>query len=240
MRRIVWFSCGAASAIAAKIACDNYNNVEVVYCDTLASEHPDNKRFLNDVSKWIGKEIKIIKSDKFKDVDDVIQKTRYMSGISGARCTVELKKKPRELYQKKDDTHIFGFTADEQKRADRFDDNNSINTEWILIDNKIYKDDCYRILKEANIELPMMYKLGFEHNNCIGCVKSQSTGYWNKIRKLFPKVFETRCKQSRLLGVRLLRQNGERIFLDELKETENAPDDNIECGVVCQMPLELE
>lgn len=239
MRKIVWFSCGAASAIASKLAVEKYKDCEVLYCDTLASEHPDNKRFLEDVSRWIGKEIKIIKSEKFKDVDDVIAKTRYMSGISGARCTIELKKKPREMYQRIDDIHIFGFTADEQKRADRFDDNNNLNTEWILIDNKIYKDDCYRILKEANIELPMMYKLGFEHNNCIGCVKSTSTGYWNKIRKLFPEVFETRCKQSRLLNVKLTRQDGKRIFLDELRNDENEPDDDIECGVVCQMPLDL-
>lgn len=237
MRKIVWFSCGAASAIAAKLATNKYPDCEVVYCDTLASEHHDNKRFLNDVSKWIGKEIKIIRSEKFKDVDDVIQKTRYMSGISGARCTTELKKKVREAYQRPDDIHIFGFTYDEQKRADRFDDNNNLNTEWILIDNKIYKEDCYTLLKNAGIEIPVMYKLGFEHNNCIGCVKSASSGYWNKIRKLFPDVFETRCKQSRLLGVKLLWKNGKRVFLDELEIKDNDPEDDIECGVVCQMPL---
>ena len=61
MRKLVWFSCGAASAVAAKMAVDKYPDCEVLYCDTLAYEHPDNMRFLNDVAKWIGKEIKLLK-----------------------------------------------------------------------------------------------------------------------------------------------------------------------------------
>jgi len=40
---IAWFSCGAASAIAAKLAIKKYGYiVEVVYMDT-GSEHSDNK-----------------------------------------------------------------------------------------------------------------------------------------------------------------------------------------------------
>ena len=50
MRHVVWFSCGAASAIAAKVAVEKYgDSVEVVYCDTLSSEHPDNARFYREV-----------------------------------------------------------------------------------------------------------------------------------------------------------------------------------------------
>jgi hypothetical protein len=65
MRILVWFSCGAASAVAAKMAVDKYPDCEVLYCDTLAYEHPDNMRFLKDVEKWIGKEIKLLKSTKY-------------------------------------------------------------------------------------------------------------------------------------------------------------------------------
>jgi hypothetical protein len=54
-RRLVWFSCGAASAVAAKLAVEKYEDAcEVVYCDTMATEHPDNQRFFNDVERWIG------------------------------------------------------------------------------------------------------------------------------------------------------------------------------------------
>lgn len=57
-RRLVWFSCGAASAVAAKLAVETYGDaVDVVYCDTLATEHPDNERFLRDVERWIGRSV---------------------------------------------------------------------------------------------------------------------------------------------------------------------------------------
>jgi len=240
MRRVVWFSCGAASAVAAKLIVDRHtSSCEVVYCDTLISEHPDNKRFLKEVEVWIGRKITIIKSDKFGSVDDVFEKTRYISGIKGARCTVEMKKIPREKWQKPNDIHVFGYTFDEVKRADTFEKNNpALDVEWILIDEKIDKHRCLAILSEAGIKLPEMYSLGFDHNNCLGCVKATSPKYWNKVRMNFPSVFKNRCVQSRLLGVKLVRFKGERIFLDELPVDATGPKEDIECGPVCQTIIE--
>jgi len=86
-KTIVWFSCGAPSAVCAKLC----KGAEIVYCDT-GSEHPDNKRFLKDVEKWTGRKVNILKSTKYGDIWDVFQKTRYLSGVNGARCTLELKK----------------------------------------------------------------------------------------------------------------------------------------------------
>ena len=49
-RVLSWFSCGDASAVASKLAVEKYGDrCEVVYCDTLAHEHPDNFRFLKDI-----------------------------------------------------------------------------------------------------------------------------------------------------------------------------------------------
>lgn len=242
MRHVVWFSCGAASAVAAKLGIEKYGDgCEVVYCDTSGDEHPDNLRFMADVERWIGREITRIRSDKYSNVDDVIQRVRYMAGIDGARCTVELKKKAREKWQRPDDTHIFGYTVEERERAEQFEDNNpTLLVEWILIDQFVTKRECLNRLAAAGIALPVMYGLGFEHNNCLGCVKATSPGYWNRIRHYFPAVFKKRAEQSRLLGVRLTRVNDERIFLDDLDPTIDAPDDAIECGPVCQMSFDLE
>ena len=63
---IVWFSCGAASAVAAKLTVEKYgkeNNVMVVN-NPVKEEHPDNIRFKNDVSEWIGQEIIEAKNTK--------------------------------------------------------------------------------------------------------------------------------------------------------------------------------
>jgi hypothetical protein len=237
-RFVVWFSCGAASAVAAKLAVDKYGSrCVVVYCDTLATEHEDNLRFGYEVQKWIGREIEVIRSKKHATIDDVFMKERYMAGVAGAKCTTEMKKIPREQWQREDDVHIFGYTSEEKRRAATFEKHNpNLCVEWLLIEQGITKADCLRLLSEAKIALPVMYSLGFDHNNCIGCVKSASPGYWNRVRKLFPEVFERRVKQSRLLGVKLIKIKKVRYFLDELKLEDDAPDDEIDCGPVCQTP----
>lgn len=235
-RVLVWFSCGAASAVAAKLAVDKYGDrVEVVYCNTLASEHPDNERFLKDVERWVGKQVTIIRSQKYASVDEVFEKTRYMSGVSGARCTVEMKKLPRLKFQQPDDLHIFGLTADEGQRITRFTaDHPDLDLEWNLQDAWLDKNDCLRVLVDAGIVLPAMYGLGYRNNNCIGCVKATSAKYWAMVRRDFPDVFERRARQSRELGVRLTRFKGERIFLDQLPlKGIRGQLENISCGPDC-------
>jgi hypothetical protein len=170
-RILVWFSCGAASAVAAKYTVEKYKNtnnvVEVIYCDTLKYEHPDNMRFYKDVEKWIGQEIKLLKSDEFEDIYDVFYKVKYIAGIAGAACTTRLKRDVRKAYEREGDTHVFGFTVDEQKRIERFIQGNAgLFCDWILADNNITKNNCYSILRAANIESPAMYKLGYKNNNC--------------------------------------------------------------------------
>lgn len=44
---IAWFSCGATSAVACKIALSLYDDVHIYYIET-GSGHPDNTRFLAD------------------------------------------------------------------------------------------------------------------------------------------------------------------------------------------------
>lgn len=236
-RVIVWFSCGEASAVAARLAVEKYPlTSEIVYCDTMKTEHPDNARFFRDVSRWIDKAITVIRSDEYESIDEVFERERYMSGIAGARCTVEMKKVPRNRFQRPNDIHIFGYCIDEPKRFNDFKSNNpELRLEWILRDNFIRKSDCARILRQAGIERPVMYDLGFEHNNCLGCVKATSPSYWQRIARLFPDVFERRCIQSRKIGARLVRVDNIRIFLDELDLTREfgEPDGSIECGPYC-------
>lgn len=237
---MVWFSCGAASAVAARMAVDKYGSqTHVVYCNTLVSEHPDNARFLRDVERWLGIAVEIISSAKYNSIDEVFGRTRYMAGIDGARCTTEMKKLPRRAYQLPDDVHVFGLTADEDKRISNFIGNNpELTLDWILRDSGVTKEDCYRIVTEAGIKLPALYALGFKNNNCIGCVKATSAVYWDKVRRHFPETFDRRARQSRALKVRLVRYHGVRIFLDELPATitDKRAQEDIECGPVCVTP----
>lgn len=241
-RVVVWFSCGAASAVAASLAVGDYGKerVEVVYCDVLADEHPDNARFLDDMQSRLGIFVRIVGSYLYDTVDEVFEQTRYMAGVSGARCTTEMKKLPRREFQRPDDIHIFGFTADEQNRIATFEANNpELHLDWILLRHNFTKKDCYTLLEERDIKLPAMYELGYKNNNCLGCVKATSARYWNMVRRDFPDVFEARAKRSRELGVRLTRYKGERVFLDELPEDylPAEPLEDISCGPDCSVDL---
>lgn len=214
MRTIVWFSCGAASAVAAKLTPE----AMPVYCET-GAEHPDNERFMNDCSRWLGREITKLKSSDYSDTWDVWEKTRWLAGINGARCTTELKVGPRLEFQKPDDIHVFGYTADSSdvERAKRLQDNYpEMSLRFPLIERGLQKEACLAIIHSAGIALPPMYAMGFQNNNCIPCVKAQSPAYWALVRKEFPVEFERMAKLSRELGVRLCRLHGERVFIDEI------------------------
>ena len=240
-RVVVWFSCGIASAVAAHLALEKYGKdvVDVVYCDTMSDEHPDNQRFFTDCEQWLGVLIKRIKSDRFAGIDEVFTARSYMSGIAGAPCTVELKKIPRFAFQRPDDIHIFGYTADETSRIKRFKEQNpELKTDWILLENNMSKDMCLMFAGSAGIDIPAMYKLGYRNNNCIGCVKATSAKYWNSIRKDFPEVFKQRVERSRAVGARLTRVKGKRVFLDELPPSYLSGGlENISCGPDCSVEL---
>lgn len=236
-RTLVWFSCGAASAVAAKMAVERNQgeSIEVCYCDTLAYEHPDNRRFMADVSRWIGRDVKILRSPKYRDIFEVFRGERYLDGPSGAPCTRALKRRVRQAYQEPWDSHVFGFTVDEQDRIDDFEANNpDLRCLWILRDEGINKADCYRIVRDAGIELPTMYRLGYRNNNCIGCVKGRA-GYWNKIRRDFPEAFDRMARLEREIGHALCRLGGRPVYLDELPPDagryQEEPD--FECGPQC-------
>lgn len=239
----VWFSCGAASAVAAKRTVEKYGarcNVRVIN-NPVAEEHEDNQRFLRDVQAWIGIKVETAVSKEFPSCSavDVWAKRKYMSGITGAPCTYELKKRARQQWEAthKAEWCVLGFTFDEQSRADRFIKTERSNLIPILVDERISKSDCFRILFAADIEIPIIYKLGYPNANCIGCCKATSATYWNHVRNTHPDIFAQRAVQSREIGARLVRLNGERVFLDELPEDaigDSMAAMGVECGSFCE------
>lgn len=234
-RVIAWFSCGAASAVALKLAIEKYGDMVIpVYCDT-RSEHPDNVRFMADVENWLGVKVQTISSDTYSDIDDVFTKTRFLRSQQGARCTTEMKKIPRYKFQNPDDKHIFGYTYEEGNRiAQIMSENWDLRIECPVYSAKMKKQDCLNIIQDAGIEIPVMYKLGFNNNNCPGCVKTDSPNYWLLVKEHFPEVFKRRAWQERALNFALCRWRKKPIFLDELTEkhrTKVIP--KISCDFVC-------
>lgn len=239
----VWFSCGAASAVAAKLTVEKYGKDHEVRIlnNPVKEEDEDNLRFKEDVSKWIGLPIETVSRKKYPSASavDVWEDRQFMSGPLGAPCTIELKKAARQEWElvNKADWHVLGFTFDEKKRHDRFVLTERSNVLPVLIDSGITKARCFGLLQQSGIRLPNVYLRGYPNANCIGCVKATSPTYWNHVRKQDPDVFAARAEQSRRIGARLVRYKGERIFLDELPANargQSMKGMDFECGIFCE------
>lgn len=234
-RVLVWFSCGAASAVAAKLTIAKYGseNVVIAYTDP-GAEHPDSERFLRDCEAWFGQPVVRLASTEYRDPWEVWEKRKMIVlHHGGAPCTGELKRVPRFEFQQPDDIQVFGYTVEERKRAANFRENNfEIELRTPLIDAGLTKMDCLAMVARAGIELPVMYRLGFRNNNCIGCCKG-GMGYWNMIRQHFPEVFDRMAALERKLGMSIF--NG--LYLDELSpdrgDIRTEPD--IECSIMCHI-----
>lgn len=242
-RIVSWFSCGTASAVNTKLILAEYGpvcDVRVVRC-LVPEEHPDNDRFAADCERWFRVPITNLRSEEYESCEDVWTRTRYMSGIDGARCTVEMKKVPRLAFENDwmPDWQGYGYTADESHRIAAFRKNNpEVMLRSLIAERGLGKPDCHAIVERAGIELPMMYRLGFNNANCIGCVNAQSPTYWKRVRRHFPEVFANRKALSRELGVRLVKGTSgprHRYFLDELDAApDNGRDEpSVECSLLC-------
>lgn len=197
MKVIGWWSGGITSAVACKLAIDLYglDNCRFVFIDT-KNEDDDTYRFKADCEKWYGKQIEIITviGNKYKSIEDVWYKWKSLNVGFGAICSSELKRNVREGWQKNNEYkhQVFGFDIDEAGRAKGITNNHKkAKAIYPLLMYGLNKKQCIEMVEDANIEVPMMYKLGFVNNNCFktGCVQG-GVGYWQKIKREYPSKFE--------------------------------------------------
>jgi hypothetical protein len=237
MSVIAWWSGGVTSAVATKIAIEQYDDVQVYFCET-NQHHTDNQRFKKDCEKWYNQKIHTLTNMKWHSVEKVLEHG-YINGPTGAYCTKLLKKDVRIAIEKLVDYsgQVFGFEYEPKqiKRAQRFiEQYPQSKALFPLIEKKINKFQAMEMLLGAGIELPAMYKLGYSNANCIGCVKG-GKGYWNKIREDFPDVFERTAQLERKAGHTCIKG----VYLDELDpkagrhETIELP----ECGIYCEVEM---
>ena len=235
---ICWLSAGVSSFISAYLLKNELDKVIYIHID---DQEPDTLRFIKDCEKALRMEIEIIQSKDFKTVEEVCRKYKYINGVYGAKCTTILKKKVREIWEQENLTEKPTYCGDPIK-LDQIPERilkNVIeaNHRFPLIEKGLTKEDCHAMLKQLGIKRPKMYELGYHNNNCVGCVKG-GKGYWNKIRKDFPEVFDKRAKLEREIGASCI--NG--VFLDELDPDAGRNQVEIleECSLLCQLVLNTQ
>ncbi len=94
MTRIVCqFSCGAASAVATKLALAQHGDRCVIVNAYVKQEHEDNRRFLADCERWFGQPITVLRNEKYNSSTvEVFKRHRFMKSQFGAKCSMVLKR----------------------------------------------------------------------------------------------------------------------------------------------------
>ena len=237
--KVAWFSAGISSFIAAYLAKDLD---KIIYID-IDDQHPDSMRFVKDCEKVLGKPIEILKSP-LGSVENAARLGGIIrNALTGfAPCTTILKKRVRHEWEQEhadyDITYVWGFDLNEKHRAERLlETMPEYNHEFPLIDNELTKQDSHAMSARLGVKRPAMYDLGYNNNNCIGCVKG-GMGYWNKIRVDFPEVFKKRAELERLVGCSCLKE----CYLDELDPARGNMSEEIseDCGIYCELALYLQ
>lgn len=237
--KVCWMSAGVSSFIAGYLERDTID--KFLYID-IADQHPDSMRFIRDCEKVLGKKIEKLQSKEYKSVEEAIRAFGYirMTGSGFAPCTAWLKKRVRKEWEYEhrdyDITYVWGMDCNEKNRALGITETMiEFNHVFPLIDRNLTKADAHGISRKLGVKRPYMYDLGYNNNNCIGCVKG-GMGYWNKIRVDFPDVFESRANLERELNCRCLKE----CFLDELDPKRGRMSEEVmeECGIFCMLNME--
>lgn len=257
MRWLCRFSCGAASAVATKLALAGNDPGDVDIINVfIKEEHDDNRRFLLDCAKWFDHEIVVLQDRKYSaSTDEIWLRKRYMVGRRNAPCSVHLKHELLDAFVEEmvcDNTSIaitqvFGYTADEKDRFARFQDNHRLWTcRAPLIEQNLTKSDCLAMVSRAGIELPITYRMGYDNANCIGCPKG-GQNYWQAIREDFPdrfiqvqKIQEDIGPGAYFLRFRSGPRKDERMPLSELPlgRGNMADEPSFSCSFYCEMAEE--
>ncbi|MCU7247959.1 hypothetical protein [Pseudomonas koreensis] len=126
-RIVCQFSCGAASAVATKLALAQYcatHDVQVINA-FLTNEHEDNRRFLLDCQEWFGQKIVQLRDEKYgADIIQVFRRERFMKSRNGAPCTKLLKRRLLDTWKQPGNIMVFGYTAEEVDRLEDFRERN--------------------------------------------------------------------------------------------------------------------
>lgn len=235
--KVCWLSAGVSSFVAGYLERDTID--KFIYID-IDDQHPDSMRFIKDCEKVLGKKVEILKSP-YGSVENACKAMGYIKfGKGYAHCTNVLKKRIRKEWEYEhreyELTYVWGFDVDEKHRADNLEETMiEFHHCFPLIERGLTKADAHGLNAQLGVKRPIMYDLGYNNNNCIGCVKG-GMGYWNKIRIDFPEVFEQRAKLERELDSRILKE----CFLDELEPNRGRMSEEVmeECGIFCMLAID--
>ena len=205
MRVIVAISGGKASAWCADWALKNHAKEKVVlYFNDTKWEHQDLYRFLDDLSNHFNHPI-TYDSDG-RSPEELFYDSYALANNRMPFCSRVLKAARLQKFYRDGDHLIFGIGSDEPHRANRIvkvyqavavKTGKWPQLNFPLIGGNITKQQIDGFLMEAGIRPPLLYSMGFLHNNCSGgCVRAGKR-QWKLVYEKLPEVFAERERVER-------------------------------------------
>lgn len=200
MKQIVSFSGGIGSFCVLKRVLPRYSptDVIIVFMDTLF-EDEDLYRFNNDVFAYVRKnypqvEIHIL-CDGRTPIDVSFQNHVVLNNRFPT-CSKVLKSslfrhwlKENGMGQNDAVVHI-GIDAGETRRCPAITANYKHTVRYLLVEEGISdKSAMLAELSEWHIEIPRLYQLGFDHNNCGGRCFRGGIKHFERLREVMPERF---------------------------------------------------
>jgi 3'-phosphoadenosine 5'-phosphosulfate sulfotransferase (PAPS reductase)/FAD synthetase len=197
---IVCLSGGKMSFYCADYAVKKYGveNVMLYFNDT-KWEHADLYRFLKDIEYYFSKKI-IIDADG-RTPEQVFFDEKFLGNDRVPLCSKMLKAKRMQAYYKNNDNLIFGIGFEEKHRVPRIVaayQKNYVLTgryctlEFPIVENNVMKNEIDTWFKRTGVQLPELYRLGFDHNNCSGGCVRQGKKQWRHLLDVLSEVYAQR------------------------------------------------
>lgn len=245
MRHLITFSGGVTSAKVCDIVLNKIPESEIIFTDT-GWEHPDLFRFMDNLEKRWDRKITILKDDRYETPEDLFYDKRFLGSNRVPLCSRVLKAELMQKYTNQGDILYFGIDNTEKHRATRISkvyEKFKVTCIYPLIEQNIDKQSVIdEIENEWNIKIPILYKMGFAHNNCSGgCVRQGKAG-WLHLLKTYPDIYRDRERveneMSEYLGKRVTYLKDKSLEeLRQIHEKNNSLDfgqqESFECMGIC-------
>ena len=204
MRHIATFSGGVTSAYVCDMVLRDHPEAEIVFTDT-RWEDEDLYRFLTDCEQRWKKPVTILSHGQ--NPEELFNSQGILGNDRMPVCSRILKAKQMQDFLKSSldaVTVYFGIDASEAHRAEKIVRAYSelphvkcafplVDAGWMLDKDKIISE----IETAWGIQIPRLYKMGFDHNNCGGgCVRGKK-GHWLKLLRVLPDVYADRERMER-------------------------------------------
>jgi len=199
MLKIASFGCGVDS-VAALLMDSNYD--EIIFADT-GSELPETYQFLEYFEKKSGLKITKVKSHLGK-IYDYYHKGRFFPLPTFRDCTGKFKITPirqhlRKKYGKKETFEMNIFIDYDEFHRMRTSDVKYIKNKYPLVDKKITREKCLKIINDFGYDLPLK-------SGCFFCPFNNKKR-WIDLRNNHIDLFE---KSKELEKRAMYKENGDR------------------------------